>query len=128
MSINRNSPELCASERPDDECPWETGALGRDADFVRVVEPASADLDDGLGLQMISIRLEKTLLRDLKEIAAVHGMGYQPMVRDLLNRFAKAEIRSILEARLRDLAEAERANGEPPGPVTDFIERQRKTA
>lgn len=122
-------PNTTAGSHPtevrDQDGPWETGALGRDPAYVKVAGTRSADLDDALGLQMISIRLEKGLLRDLKEIAAAHGIGYQPMIRDLLNRFAKAEIKSILEARLSDLAEAERSTPEEPGPVTRFLSNRR---
>lgn len=107
---------------------WDSGALGRDADYVKVVDTSPAELDDALDLQMISIRLEKGLLRDLKEIACVHDIGYQPMIRDLLNRFAQAEIRAILERRLKELEIAERAISESTGPVVDFIGRQRKSA
>jgi predicted DNA binding CopG/RHH family protein len=53
-------------------------------------------IDDALGLQMISIRLQRSLLNNLKLIADHHGIGYQPLIRDLLNRFAKAEMKQIL--------------------------------
>lgn len=76
---------------------WESGALGRDAEFARV---ASLDVqkavDDALGLQAISIRLDKELIESFKTIAKIHGMGYQPLMREVLKRFAESEIKLIL--------------------------------
>jgi len=119
MTTNRDS------SRRHDECPWESGALGRDEAHVAVVDAkASRETDDATGLQMISIRLEKSLLRDLKEIASLHGIGYQPMIRDLLHRFATAEIKAILQQRLREVAQAEARQSESVGPVEDFMARR----
>lgn len=104
---------------------WESGELGRDAAHMRVADKkTSSDLDDALDLQMISIRLEKGLLRDLKEIAAHHKLSYQPMIRDLLKRFAISEIKTILTARLEDVEKAEAVA--PVAPVSEFMERRRK--
>ena len=75
---------------------WEAGALGRDASHARA---ASIDIehqvDDGMGLQLISIRLQKELIEDYKKIAEFHGVGYQPLMRDALKRFAAAEYKRI---------------------------------
>lgn len=108
-----------------DECPWESGALGRDEAHVAVLDAnASRETDDATGLQMISIRLDKSLLRDLKEIAALHGIGYQPMVRDLLHRFATAEIKVMLQKRLREVTQSEQTQGDSVAPVEDFMTRR----
>lgn len=76
---------------------WENGLLGEDAEYVkRAPEGTSSQVDEALGLQMISIRLQKELIEELKVIAGFRGIaGYQPLVRDVLNRFAKAELRTI---------------------------------
>jgi len=119
MTTNRNS------NRSGDECLWESGALGRDETHVAVVDAkASRETDDATGLQMISIRLEKSLLRDLKEIAAWHDIGYQPMIRDLLHRFVTAEIKTILQQRLEGIAQAEALQQKSEGPVEDFMARR----
>jgi hypothetical protein len=106
----------------EDACPWESGELGRSEVHVRVATPQEmAAVDDALGLQMISIRLQKRLLEALKDIAKFHGIGYQPMIRDLLNRFARSEIRTLMEMRLHGL---EHEPGETPmKPVDDFMAR-----
>lgn len=105
--------------------PWETGALGQSEEHVRVATDAEMrEVDDALELQMISIRLQKGLLDALKEIAKHNGIGYQPMVRDLLNRFARSEIRTILQDRLSTLDD--KASSVPPmKPVDDFVEKMK---
>jgi hypothetical protein len=107
------------------DCPWEAGELGRDANHVAVVEDAATwQSDEALELQMISIRLEKGLLHDLKEVAAFHGIGYQPMIRDLLHRFVRAELTTILNQRLKEIEqEIKRSTGTVP--VDDFMNRRR---
>lgn len=75
---------------------WETGEIGRDEAHVRVAADDAGDrLDNALGLQMISIRLQKQLIEELKLIAKYNGVSYQPLIRDVLSRFARAELRTI---------------------------------
>ncbi|MYM90953.1 hypothetical protein GTP91_27730 [Rugamonas sp. FT82W] len=75
---------------------WEEGALGRDASHAKAVSvDIEHQVDDGLGLQLISIRLQKELIEDYKKIAEFHGVGYQPLMRDALKRFAEAEYKRI---------------------------------
>ncbi len=107
------------------DCPWDTGTLGQSDEHVRVAtEREMRDVDDALELQMISIRLQKRLLQALKEIARYHGIGYQPMVRDLLDRFARSEIRTILQDRLKDLDD-DVPCVPPVKPVDDFVKKMR---
>jgi predicted DNA binding CopG/RHH family protein len=54
------------------------------------------NLDNALELQMISIRLQKNLIEDLKTIAKANGIGYQPLMRDVLSKFARSEIQNIM--------------------------------
>jgi len=75
---------------------WEDGQLGRDEAHAKIAPKELAQqIDDGLGLQMISIRLQKELIEDYKKIAEFHGVGYQPLMRDALKRFADAEFKKI---------------------------------
>lgn len=75
---------------------WESGALGRDAAHAkRAPKELEQKIDDALGLQAISIRLNKELIEDFKFIAKFHGIGYQPLMRDALKRFAEAEYKRI---------------------------------
>jgi predicted DNA-binding protein len=71
--------------------------LGADEQYVRrAPKEAEVELDDLLGLQSISIRLPKELIEQFKMIAKIHGMGYQPLMREALKRFAQSEVKFIL--------------------------------
>lgn len=111
-------------ETPD---PWDTGELGRSLEHAVVADAEQIKaVDDSLGLQLVSIRLQKKLVSTLKLIASHHGIGYQPMVRDLLNRFAASEIQQILQDQLIEAKKQSDAAGGDAGPVSEFLERERK--
>lgn len=102
---------------------WEDGELGRSEEHVAV---STTDVDDALGMQMISIRLQKRLLGDLKKIADHHGIGYQPMIRDLLNRFVHSEMKQLLNKRLREIeAEDQCIEESSTVPVKEFMDKMR---
>ncbi|TEA79059.1 hypothetical protein [Allopusillimonas ginsengisoli] len=76
---------------------WETGALGADEAYVKVDDDDLESLiNDNLAMRPISIRLEECLIDDFKMIAKHHGLSYQPMMRQVLKRFADNETRRIL--------------------------------
>ncbi len=76
---------------------WESGKLGRDEQFVKTAESVEeAALDEALELKLISIRLPKKLINQLKLVGHFNGVGYQPLIRDVLGRFAKSELLQIL--------------------------------
>lgn len=108
---------------------WESGELGASAEHVRVSTDAEDQaLDDALGMQLISIRLQKKLIADLKRIAGHYGIGYQPMVRDLLNRFVQSELKLMLQKELSELEQQQAtAELESTEPVNQFMQ-QRKQA
>jgi uncharacterized protein (DUF4415 family) len=75
---------------------WEDGRLGRDAAHAKAApQEMQALVDESLGLQMISIRLQKDLIEDYKKIADFRGVGYQPLMRDALKRFVDAEFKKM---------------------------------
>ncbi|MNY35749.1 hypothetical protein D3C86_1701780 [compost metagenome] len=74
---------------------WEQGGLGEDEAHAVVAPDESAALDRALGLQAVSIRLQKSLISDFKFLAEEHGMGYQPLMREALRRFAEAEMKRL---------------------------------
>ena len=103
--------------------PWEIGALGRNMQHVKRAAPSvEADVDDALGLQLISIRLQKRLIDDLKFIAKANGVGYQPLVRDVLDKFVTDEIQKIV----RDAKARRHSEGIASADLTD--KRSRKAA
>lgn len=64
--------------------------LGVNPDHVRVVPAAEeARADESMGLQMVSLRLPKEAIEQLKTLARAEGLGYQPYVRQLLMRHIK---------------------------------------
>ena len=79
---------------------WESGLLGKDEDFVAIA-PAidESHISESLDLQLISIRLQKSLIEDLKAIAQINGLGYQPLMRQVLTRFVNAEKKQILREK-----------------------------
>src|SRR5688572_8645354 len=97
---------LNPNEAPADK--WESGALGLDKKHARKVAPKEESaVEESLGLQMISIRLQTSLIEDLKKIATLEGLvGYQPLIRRVLTRFVDAEKKRILIERVNE-AEAQ---------------------
>ncbi len=120
-----NTPETHNSA----DCAWDDGVLGRSAEHVVVASAAECkEVDESLGLQPISIRLQKTLISNLKLIAQYHGIAYQPMIRDLLNRFAASEITQIARQLAEEADKQKDEAGGESGPVSEFLERERKRA
>lgn len=105
---------------------WETGALGEDEKFVGHLSESelaseSRHISDSLGLQPISIRLEKSLIEDFKAIATINGLGYQTLMRQALKRFADCEKKRLLNdiaAEVRSRKQAEGAAHEKAPKVT----------
>jgi hypothetical protein len=71
-------------------------AQSTDSDVVNLyvgVVPAEEELeiDDALGLQLVSIHLQKSLITDLKELVTQDGLGYQPYLRQVLTKHVRAQ-------------------------------------
>lgn len=91
---------------------WDDRRLGASEMHVVAVENEYAEaLDDALGLQSISIRLPKQMIDQYKLIAHFHGVGYQPLMRDVMARFVPGALKEILEA---ERAKAEKTKAELP--------------
>lgn len=78
-----------------------------ESDAHAAVAPAelSASIDDALGLQPISIRLQRDLVDNLKALAKLNGLGYQPLIRQVLTRWVDCELKHMLRQRAQDAAE-----------------------
>ncbi len=69
---------------------WDNRELGASEKHVRKASSGREKaLDERLGLQTISIRLQKGLIDNLKKLAEEDGIGYQPYVRQLLMRHVR---------------------------------------
>ena len=86
---------------------WENRTLGAEEAFVeRDNEDLEGLINESLCMKAISIRLEESLINDFKMIAKHHGLSYQPLMRQVLHRFADSETRRIL----REYIAAEKEN------------------
>lgn len=72
-------------------------------------EAITTGIDDALGLQPISIRLQKDLLDNLKALAKLNGLGYQPLIRQILTRWVDCELKSMLREKASEAEAAARA-------------------
>lgn len=80
------------------ECAWESGQLGTSIEHARPAPDGhSAVLDESLAMQLISVRLPKELIDDLKYLASKEGLGYQPLMRRVLMRFVAHEFKNIAQ-------------------------------
>ena len=80
---------------------WESGEFGRDIKYAKAVDKKiGIQIDEALGLQMISIRLEKDLIESYKLLGTKYDMGYQPLMREALKRFVEGEFKLIASATL----------------------------
>lgn len=89
---------------------WDNRELGASAEhFAFLSDEEQKKMDDAEGLQAISIRLNKSLLETLKGLSKVEGIGYQPLIRQVLTKYAKQN-EYKLDALLSAKEAAERAD------------------
>jgi hypothetical protein len=62
-----------------------------------VSDEEDKEIDTGLGLQMISLRLSKSLIEQFKELAKLEQIGYQPLMRQVLTDYAKQNEYKLVE-------------------------------
>ncbi len=90
--VKEEGIELTVTDRmppgyKDDSEQWESGDMGKNAQFVRkATREEETAIDNALGLAPISIRLQKQIVEELKALAALQGLGYQPYIRQLLTK------------------------------------------
>ncbi len=83
---------------------WEREDLGADERYVAHAPPIEKEeLQKALDLHPVSIRLQKSLIDDLKMIAKTYGIGYQPLVRQVLTRFAESEKKLLLQKKSENI-------------------------
>lgn len=124
MSKKPTAPKILDTEEA-----WLSGELGMDEAFVAVApDDAESIINEHLDLQPISIRLEKSLIEDFKLIAALHGLGYQPLMRQTLKRFADCEKKRILREAAADMAARKKAEKEASEKSASAEEPSRKAA
>lgn len=103
---------------------WENGKLGCDEQFMVAATPEEElVLDRALDLKPISIRMPTELIRKMKLIANFHGIGYQPLMRDVLSRFAGAEMVDILR-QVQDQKALEAVLSDEDSPAARQMKRK----
>ncbi|TWG93563.1 hypothetical protein L599_001200000230 [Luteimonas sp. J16] len=80
-----------------------------------------------MGLQMISIRLPKALIDDLKYFAEREGLGYQPLIRRILVRWASHEYKLVAQERFAS-SMATAATGVPEAEAGVYEPEERMAA
>lgn len=88
--------ELDESEEGSTPEDWEEGDLGKSGEHAKRVpkrreQELHALIDETTDLKMISIRLQEGLIDALKRIADEKGIGYQPLIRQVLHEYVRAE-------------------------------------
>ncbi|WP_440683863.1 hypothetical protein [Cysteiniphilum halobium] len=63
---------------------WDNREVGADIKHASI---HSSNLDNNLNLKLISCRLQKDLIDDLKHIALDKGINYQPLIRQVLTEY-----------------------------------------
>lgn len=81
---------------------WESRELGASEAHARRADIDLNALDESLGLKPISIRLQQGMIDDLKAIAAFHGIGYQPLIKQILARFIESEQKMLANEMIRE--------------------------
>ena len=83
--MRKNFQDNNVPEFLQDKGKWENRELGADPDHTVKSSQADEDeMDDAMGLQVISVRLPKALITQLKHLASHKGLGYQPYLRMVL--------------------------------------------
>ncbi|NUZ07621.1 hypothetical protein [Piscinibacter koreensis] len=95
---------------------WENGPLGGDdAHAKRVSAELEQEIEDAMGLQAISIRLPRSTIQTYKALAKMHGVGYQPLMRDAICRWAEGELKQMLIGAVETQRQTEaEENPNPP--------------
>ena len=104
---------------PASDAAWESGELGNDSKFAKIFEgDIQPQVDDALAMQPISIRLPKSLIETFKLLGQKHGLGYQPLMRRVLARFAEAEMKLVLNEHVAEQLRAARSEDDDTPPQT----------
>ena len=73
---------------------WDDRQLGADEKYVGVSDLEPEDIiSKATNSRAISIRIRETLIDDLKFIAKQNEIGYQTLIKQVLQRFVEAEMR-----------------------------------
>lgn len=90
---------------------WENREVGAEEEFVSVAPAGHQDeLDAATGLRAISIRVPCELIEQYKAAGAVLGVGYQPLMRDAMQRVIKSyleEAKQVISKKMENADKVE---------------------
>lgn len=88
--------------------------VGKEAEQqIPATKEDEIEIDKALNLQMISIRLQSDLLSGLKNLAKLHGIGYQPLIREILTRWVNAEMKQMAIQYMNELSNSKQTTSIP---------------
>lgn len=90
---------------------WDDETLGNDPGAMKVADSAiEAAVDEASGTQLVSIRMQKSMVEAFKAIAASNkGIGYQTLMKQILQRFIDGEMRRVWNEHLAEQVAAAKA-------------------
>jgi uncharacterized protein (DUF4415 family) len=117
------SPKQRGIEITDNPEAWESGELGQSHEYAKVApSKLASEIDGALGLQMISIRLDKELIDMFKLLGNKYQMGYQPLMREALKRFVDGELKMVaLETLQKQSTARSKLNNEKHRPRKEKV-------
>ena len=76
---------------------WDNRTLGAEEAYVKLDDSGIEDeIDEAVGTQLISIRMQRSMIDDLKAIATFNNeIGYQTLIKQILQRFVEGEKKKI---------------------------------
>jgi hypothetical protein len=104
---------------------WDKGELGLSEEHAqRVSELVEEQIEESAGMQAISIRLPRGTIQTYKLLAEMHGVGYQPLMRDAICRWAEGELKQMLVGAVEGQRKQKAADARtPPNPHKEKIRR-----
>lgn len=95
---------------------WEGGVLGNSLDFAKKSSLTIDDVQDAIGLKLISIRMPEQMIEDLKLLAKSDGIGsYQTLIKQILARFIDCELKNRARKAMDDeLSDQSPDDKDPP--------------
>jgi len=108
---------------------WDDDAIGDidEGPLTVASADASARIDSASGTQLVSIRMQKSMIDAFKAIAAANkNIGYQTLIKQILQRFVDSEMKRVWSEHLAELSES--ASKENPQDKPRAKERQKKAA
>ena len=77
---------------------WESRQLGASEEHAVAATPEMEKaLDDATGLQLLSFRIQQSVVGQLKELAKVEGIGYQPLMRRILTNWGRENEHKLIQ-------------------------------